>query len=999
MANLTKITFKMLRNDATIQTVRHFSNYPLRRFILLVIGLGVMNIVFSQQKYFRFYSTGDGLPSNTVGSDAKKKPILKDKDGFIWMATFGGVSIYDGYRFKNFTVENGLLTDDIVLNLFKKSDNEIWVVESAGTEIFVDRKRVKFIPILGYQLSHYLVTHDGRVLAARDGYIFEIKDYKPVPIASFPIGVTKMYEAENFFLIQGYPADSLYITDKSFQRIIARKKGKLFEDGNHRYWLFDSQFYLLDTLQLKKGVFNLLSAPAPMDKITFSGKQVVDFLPDSDGFFWIIIENEKGVIRIDNEGYAKHFDLSANSLMEDEDKNIWIAGDAGFSKFYNKYNDFYTTDEGLSSDYINGIAEDERSGGTWVVHRKGFSCIYQNRVFNFSYPNHPSLWPLIKVQGDSLWVINHGLFLYKLFYDKAPHIQLLRKWEPDWRPDDHVDYMSLPQSDHEGNVFFSRFGYGLFMLNKNGTMQKILGPGVTSFFIDGDELWTGTVRVTTSDLKGDLERWKMTWSKDSIHLELLQQYSDFAIGSITAITKDMAGNFWTGTIFMGIKKLEKKTNDSFVVRNYNSKQGLMNPWVIRISFNRKGEIFAGTMGGIFQLHVIKDSVYFENLSTRFGDVYATWDHVQDAKGNFWLATPVGVVHVRNDLFKKTPTPKVFFTQLLTNNKPDSSLFNSAVKKFSHKENNLTFEFSSNSFRNENKVLYSYQLEKGSKLSEWSTPQPIHTVSLVSLSPGAYTLRVKAMTGENLWSESPTEYSFIINPPYWTTWWFRFLVAAAIIGAVYLLYRFRIKQLEKIMAVRMKISRDLHDEIGSTLSGIGIISEMAKQQLNSEKPAELKKSLEKISVNTGETLGKMSDIIWAVNPQNDSFAKIISRLESYARSIAIPLGIQVFIKATEETKRVNLDMQKRNNIYLICKEAINNAIKYSGAQQLFFVIEKNNQHIYITVKDDGKGFDSNRESGGNGLKNMEARAKEIKANLSITSGNGSGTAVELSLSIA
>jgi ligand-binding sensor domain-containing protein/two-component sensor histidine kinase len=967
-------------------------------FLLFIISFLFFLHSSAQQNYFRFYSTGDGLPSNTVGCDPKKKPILKDKDGLIWMATFGGVSIYDGYHFRNFTAENGGVTDDIILNLFKKSDDEIWVVESVGTEVFVNRKRIKFIPILGYQLSHYLLTHDGRVLVARDGFIFEIKDYKPQPVTTFPIDIARMYEAGNYFLIQGYLTDSLYITDKSFQKIIARQKGRIFEDNNHRYWLFDSQFYLLDTSALQKGIFRLLPPPAPMNKIKFKGKQITDFLPDSDGFFWVIIENEKGVIRIDSEGDKKHIDITANSLMEDADRNIWMAGDAGFSKFYNKYNDFFTTEEGLSSDYINGIAEDERTGSAWVVHKKGFSCIYQNHIFNFPFPNHPSIWPLIKIQGDSLWITNNGLFLYKMVYNIAPHIRLLKKWEPGWRPESHVDYTTLPQSDDTGNIFFNRYEYGLFQLKDNGKMQKVHEAGVTSFFIDGDELWISPIRVTIGDLKSDLEKWKMIRTKDSIYLQLLNRYPNFAVGPITAITKDAAGNFWIGTSYLGMMKLERQENDSFIVRNYNSRQGLMNPWVIKISFNRQGDIFAGTMGGIFQLHLKGDSTYFENLSTRFGDVYATWDHVQDAKGNFWLATPVGVVHVRNDLFKKTPAPKVFFTQLLKNNQPDSSLFSSTINIFSFKENNLTFEFSSNSFRNEAKVLYSYQLEKGDHSSQWSVPQPIHTVSLVSLSPGSYTLKVKAMTGENLWSEEPAVYSFIINPPFWATWWFRLLIITVVAAVIYFLYRFRIKQLKKVMAVRMKISRDLHDEIGSTLSGIGIISEMAKYQLENKKQDEVIKSLDKISVNTSETLGKMSDIIWTINPQNDSFEKIISRLESYAKSIAGPLGIQLHFETGEDAKQIKLSMQQRNNIYLICKEAINNAIKYSGSQHLFFVIEKNDHHVHISVKDDGKGFNLESQYEGNGLKNMQARAKEIKAKLFFDSEKDRGTSVELLLNI-
>jgi two-component sensor histidine kinase len=751
---------------------------------------------------------------------------------------------------------------------------------------------------------------------------------------------------------------------------------------------------LLDTLALQKGFFRSLPAPVPMNQIKFYGKQVLDFLPDKDGYCWIVMAGEKGVLRIDPEGGSRFFHIITNnfiSLLEDKDGNIWIPGDAGFYKYYNKYNDFFSEDEGLPSEYITGITVDEKSGGTWLANRKGISCIYQNQVFNFPYPNGESVWSTLTTNADSLWLINNGLFLYKISYQPNPAVRLIKKWEPGWRPDDFVDYTSFSK-DNNGTVFLNKNSAGLFYVGTNGQLKKIYNAGLSTFFIDNNELWT-------SEPFSNVTRWKIIRDKDSLHLQLLQRYTRLEGNVIRCIAKDSVGNLWMGTTYKGVLKFERQKNDSFVVRNYGSQNGLMNPWVLRISINHKGEIFAGTMGGVFQIHSNGDSVYVEDLSARFGNIYTAWDIAQDKKENFWLATPMGAVHVRNDLYKKTPSPNVFFTGLLINNHPDSIIFKRGTGNYKYNENSLTFEFSTASFRNEDKVLYSYQLVKGNDSSGWSIPQHIHAVSLVSLSPGNYTMKLKAVTEETVWSRSPVEYRFVIKPPFWATWWFRFLAICAIGAMGYFFYRYRINQLKKLFAVRTKISRDLHDEIGSTLSGIGLISEMAKQQLENKRSIELKTSLDKISDNSEEMLGRMSDIVWAINPGNDSFEKVIKRLKAYAKNTTDSLGIYLHFNSEKDIEKYNLDMQKRSNIFLICKEAINNAIKYSECQNLSFALRLIDQHININIADDGKGFNMYQEFEGNGLKNMQSRAQEINADLKMNSENGKGTSISLSIKIS
>ncbi|HEU5166680.1 MAG TPA: triple tyrosine motif-containing protein, partial [Chitinophagaceae bacterium] len=443
-----------------------------------------------------------------------------------------------------------------------------------------------------------------------------------------------------------------------------------------------------------------------------------------------------------------------------------------------------------------------------------------------------------------------------------------------------------------------------------------------------------------------------------------------------------------------------------------SKDGLPSNGVRSLAFDNFNRIWVATLSGIVIIEIDSsqnNSVTINQIGYEHGITTDYWAEVKLAKdgdGNIWAGLYDQLIRFDPSQIKFVKaTPFIAIDNIQLNLKEtDWSGWTDSLSGIlqipyqpvlPYNKNSLGISFKGISFSYVSGMEYSYKLDGAD--TNWSVPTHSEFVSFMGLPPGNYTFQVRAKKSNSGWCK-PAVFSFVIKKPYWTTWWFRILMIAGLTGAAYLFYRFRINQLRKVMALRTKISRDLHDEVGSTLSGIGIISEMAKHDLENENSSEVKKSLDKISVNTEEMLGKMSDIIWAINPQNDSFDKIINRLESYAKSIASSSGVQLHFKTDEEVKQVNLDMQERNNIYLICKEAINNAIKYSGSQQLLFIIEKNNRQVRIAVKDDGKGFNAEQLFDGNGLKNMKARAKEIKANLNIVSGNGGGTAIELSLNI-
>jgi signal transduction histidine kinase len=195
-------------------------------------------------------------------------------------------------------------------------------------------------------------------------------------------------------------------------------------------------------------------------------------------------------------------------------------------------------------------------------------------------------------------------------------------------------------------------------------------------------------------------------------------------------------------------------------------------------------------------------------------------------------------------------------------------------------------------------------------------------------------------------------------------------------------------------VRVRISRDIHDEVGATLSGVALFSEIAIQKMEQHEEDDAQLYLSHISANSKEMVDKMSDIVWAINPDNDSFERIIAKLQSYAFNLCAGKGIALHLDLDDTIRKHFPSMQIKRNLYLFMKEAINNAVKYSGGKNIFLTVQTKGDAIITEIRDDGKGFDTSVNYMGNGLKNMKARAGSLDGNLVIDSKNGKGTSIRL-----
>jgi len=223
--------------------------------------------------------------------------------------------------------------------------------------------------------------------------------------------------------------------------------------------------------------------------------------------------------------------------------------------------------------------------------------------------------------------------------------------------------------------------------------------------------------------------------------------------------------------------------------------------------------------------------------------------------------------------------------------------------------------------------------------------------------------------------------------------------AVLLMGLLLFNRFKLRRQlehkEAILNQRKAISADLHDDVGSTLSSISIYSEAIKNKLTHNETDKVMDLVNKIGENARETISNLSDIVWSINPVNDSGEVVFNRMETLASSLFSSKGIKLSFKNDEALNHANYSIEMKQNLFLIFKEAINNCAKYSKATHVNVEIRKNGKAMNMIISDDGVGFDTTTSSSGNGLRNMRERAKLLNGTISIQS-LGKGTTIQLNM---
>jgi signal transduction histidine kinase/ligand-binding sensor domain-containing protein len=805
----------------------------------------------------------------------------------------------------------------------------------------------------------------------------------------------------------------------------------LFEDKNGNIWIgtFYGGLNKLDTI----------NKILPADKVRFkyylqndklsnsvSDNTVMAITQDSEGYLWIGTFGG-GIDRFDinTETFINFSKISAQqssftdveilSLFVDRSGILWAGSHLGegatkIQKYYSKFESINSRSSGrlkLNDDVVWSLFKDSKAN-LWVgTYRGGVN------VLNFA---------------------TNQTRTYRKLPDKINGIS-----------DNHIRSFA---EDRLGNIWIGTYSGGLNRIDKSGQKVEVFKnePGalnslsanqVLDIYIESEKIiWVAT-------FGGGLN--KLTFSENTSGVPEFKSFkknpsdpNSISDDRVYSIFKDSKNNFWIGTYGGGLNIFGEKSGKFKVFfPDRTNSQSALNEKILSIYESSDGMLWIGTSGGgLNQFNPETNS--FKNFSLAQGLTSSVvYGILEDSKVNLWLSTDDGIflfytkiekftrfgiedgvqsLEFSGGAYFKDSDGIMYFGGINGFNyfNPDSITINQYVPPvvisnikvmdekvmgepdelvLSYDQNFISIEFSALDFSVPKRNRYSYILE-GFQKSWTFTDGSSRTAIYTNLPAGEFTFMVKGTNSDGIWNENATSIRIIINPPFYQTWWFITLVVIIIVFFIYYLGTIRVKSQLEIEKLKSKIASDLHDIIGAGLTEISILSEVAERS-EGHSSSVVKKDLQKISETARQLVDSMSDIVWVVNPQRDSLHDLIVKLKDSYDEFFSSIGISFQVNNVEKSDDIKLPMDYKQNLLLMFKEAINNAIKHSGCKKLILEASYKNDVIEIVLKDDGSGFDLNKVKFGNGIKNMENRAKKIKGKLSWKSEVGGGTTVSFS----
>lgn len=465
------------------------------------------------------------------------------------------------------------------------------------------------------------------------------------------------------------------------------------------------------------------------------------------------------------------------------------------------------------------------------------------------------------------------------------------------------------------------------------------------------------------------------------------------------IQKDKKRNqYWVGTN-QGIYLLDKDFED---LKNFNANNGLAGTYIYGLLLDDDGSVFCSHQRGLSSIN----ATTFQVTNYDKNDGIQDWDFNNRAfykttDGTLFFGGVSGFNYFKPPLQPYSYyKPEVYIDEILVNNKQYKVTVNAdEIKKMdlNYKENNISIKALIKDLSNANARQLIYRIKEID--SKWKHLPNGTSINFNNLASNNYTLEL-GYYDKYLNEEVPQKILLIsISAPFYREIWFWSLIAFLIAGLIFWVYSKRkfakqqqeFKQQLALEQQRNKITADLHDDIGSTLSSLQINSAVANQLLL-KNPIEAQKILEKIESQSEQLSDKIGDIIWSMKPGKEEFLTLTSRIKNFANEIVGSTNINYKIKIDKQIDKVITDISARKNIVLFVKEATNNAVKYSKAKQLTILIQIIENQIDIEISDDGVGFDTSITKG-NGLGNMKKRIEELNGKFSITSEPNLGTTIK------
>jgi ligand-binding sensor domain-containing protein/signal transduction histidine kinase len=973
--------------------------------IIFIVVCVLYSVSASGQRYpFHNLSVDQGLMQSQATC------LAQDKTGNLWVGTLGGLGRYDGRNFTNYSVRNGLLSN-IVSAVAVDSQENVWIGSPAGISRFNGRA-----------FTHYKMQQPKTRTVYTTQQIMIIKDT-----------VWWRAQGEVYFIADGKikyfstPGANGRATALMVEKngLWVAKDGTIFHNSNNKwdsikfnteaekrppnvYRIFrgrDSIIWVTTNDGLYKAdsgrlVQQQLNGPPDMPvPVIFSITQ------DRSGALWM--GTSSGVIKKTGnlvQYYNKHNGLSDNyfyDVLTDAEGNVWMASD-GQGIFRFSGTQFTGIDEtmGLPSAQVMSIASNKRDSLFLGTYDAGLYVFKDGKVNPLSFPSNPvpSITSLCYTHRSKLWIGTRGRGLWS--YEN----ETFRQYEAPAR-NFPSNFITSLYEDHDRRLWigfsngaivvehdtfktvpvkiglivsFLTIGYdSILIATDNGlqlyrggyvtdfwTNQFIAGSSVKCFILVGRDLWMGT--SDNGVIRYNLDTRKMLTINKNSGLR-----SDF----IYNIVADNDGNIWVGTGF-GIHKIKMNQKDEPQISFYGKAQGIsgMESNLNSVLKLPDGSIWFGTTNGALHYQPHTEVVVSSPISIALQSVKPIGGNVIDRNyydsSDNWYGIPY---HLR----------------------------------LPPGQNNLSFTFQAVTLSGAQQVLYRYRLD--GLETPWSDWSANNSATYSALPPGDYTFRVQARSAEGIAAPELT-YPFVIITPFHKTKWFLYAVlAGCLLSGILFQYlvssarerRLRLRsrlRSEEQAKIRLRTAEDFHDEIGNKLTRINVLTNVLKNKIT--QTPDTTRILGQIEDNTAQLYSGTRDILWSLKPSNDSLHEILHRIRDFATELFEDTNVNfTFIGSDERWHKLKLPMDMSRNLIMIFKEALNNALKYSNAQNISITVTLRNRNVLqIIMKDDGQGFDQLSVIKGNGLNNMQVRAGRLNGRLYIDSRKDKGTILNLTFKI-
>jgi signal transduction histidine kinase/ligand-binding sensor domain-containing protein len=891
----------------------------------------------------RLWQSEEGLPGNVVRS------LVQADDGFIWIATAEGIARFDGTQFELVEQDGDLRPSRFAFRrLFATHDGSIWAA-----------------------------TFQGGLMRIRDGKLESIIADQTTP---HPPVISQLISDEN---------GGIYL--KRNNEVWTVENGHVRQIGqpDRRLWgLFQSD--LLRQLQSGRSI-------SPGNAPQLMAKDGTVWTSDPNGRLVYQVPG-KAQVALTSTGLPKP--CTFLEMIEDREGNIWIATQLnGLVRIRKNRVDILDAGDGLSERAVFALLQDSR-GCWWLANGRGGIDRWvdgESQSFEVS-PNNSTTRRVSAIFEDhakDIWVATQGgsVFRYRdgAFIPQFPRTPIPSK----------VRAICENVSADHTMWFGGEQGLASFdgtTVRSYASVDGIQATDITTLAINSENnLYVGS---TEGDVfVGGVDGFQRLGPVDGV--------GNYWISGILPISKN---EVWVSTVGGGLCLWNGHRWTSL-----RKDHGLPDLRLTCILTDKRGDFWFGSLGGVIHVSRIEllEKVKHpeaplhwlrfdrsDGLPTREcigGFQPAGW---RGKDGNMWFPTAAGAVRIQPEEVQLNQVPPpVYLSQTRANGKQVTAT--DGVIRLEPGRTRLEFRYVGMSFSAPEKI--SYRTRMLGLDDQWRDTGAVRQVSYESVPAGKYTFEVLAINGDGTQSAEPARVSIIISPHFWETGWFVALATAIVlaisagIGSAISqarmkarLQRLRIKHTRE--SERQRIARDLHDDLGASLTEISILAALAAE----DGPKNSNEDLEQLSLKAKNAVSALDEIVWAVNPREDTLHSLVEYLAAYAREFLGNAHITLRSDVPTGIPESPLESTIRHGIFLATREALNNLVKHSEATEAKLSISYQNNILTINIEDNGKGFSLEWRENGYGVGNLQERMQSCGGTCEIITAPKRGTQVILTL---